>query len=92
MRRPLLLVFIFLLFLSFVYTKDKSLDNIKDKENITIEGIVKDKIEKNKYDQYKIDKYLVNDYSRKLNIKIGKIVKINGNIKTLDKINFDDFD
>ena len=39
MRRPLLLVFIFLLFLSFVYTKDKSLDNIKDKENITIEGI-----------------------------------------------------
>ena len=48
MRRPLLLVFIFLLFLSFVYTKDKSLDNIKDKENITIEGIVKDKIEKNK--------------------------------------------
>ena len=38
MRRPLLLVFIFLLFLSFVYTKDKSLDNIKDKENITIEG------------------------------------------------------
>ena len=92
MRRPLLLVFIFLLFLSFVYTKDKSLDNIKDKENITIEGIIKDKIEKNKYDQYKIDKYLVNDYSRKLNIKIGKIVKINGNIKTLDKINFDDFD
>ena len=50
MRRPLLLVFIFLLFLSFVYTKDKSLDNIKDKENITIEGIVKDKIEKNKYE------------------------------------------
>ena len=60
------------------------LDHVK--VDVHIEGIVKDKIEKNKYDQYKIDKYLVNDYSRKLNIKIGKIVKINGNIKTLDKI------
>ncbi len=92
MRRPLLVIFIFLLFLSFVYTKDKPLDNIKDKEKITIEGIVKDKVEKSKYDQYKIDKYLVNDYSRKLDIQIGEIVKINGSIKTLDKMKFDDFD
>ena len=43
MRRPLLVIFIFLLFQSFVYTKDKPLDNIKDKEKITIEGIVKNK-------------------------------------------------
>ena len=91
MRRPLLILFMLLLFISFMYTKDKPLDNIKDKEKITIEGVVKDKIEKDKYDQYKIDKYLVNDYSRKLDIKIGKIVKINGSIKTLDKMNFDDF-
>lgn len=91
MRRPLLIVFIFLLFISFIYTNNRTLDNIKDKERITIEGVVKDKIEKDKYDQYKVEKYLVNDYSRKLDIKIGKIVKINGSIKSLDKMNFDDF-
>ena len=91
MRRPLLILFIFLLFISFIYTNKKSLDEIEDKEKITIEGVVKDKIEKDKYDQYKIEKYLVNDYSKKLDIKIGKIVKINGSIKSLDKMNFDDF-
>ena len=91
MRRPLLIVFIFLLFISFIYTNNRPLDNIKDKERITIEGVVKDKIEKDKYDQYKVEKYLVNDYSRKLDIKIGKIVKINGSIKSLDKMNFDYF-
>lgn len=91
MRRPILILFIFLLFISFIYTNNKPLDNIKDKENIVIEGIVKDKIEKDKYDQYKIEKYLVNDYSRKIDIKIGKVVKINGSIKTLDKMKFDNF-
>ena len=76
MRGPLLIVFIFLLFISFIYTNNRPLDNIKDKERITIEGVVKDKIEKDKYDQYKVEKYLVNDYSRKLDIKIGKIVVV----------------
>lgn len=91
MRRPILILFIFLIFTSFIYTYNKPLDEINDKRNIVIEGIVKDKIEKDKYDQYKIEKYLVNDYSRNMNIKIGKIVRINGSIKSLDEINFDDF-
>jgi hypothetical protein len=91
MRRPLLIIFVLLLFISFIYTNNKTLDNIKNKEKITVEGVVKDKIEKEKYDQYKIGKYLVNDYSRKMDIKIGKIVKINGSIKSLDKMNFKDF-
>ncbi len=91
MRRPILILFIFLLFISFIYTNNKPLDKIRDKEKIIIEGVVKDKVEKDKYDQYKIEKYLVNDYSRKLDIKIGKIVKINGSIKSLDKMSFDDF-
>lgn len=91
MRRPILILFIFLLFISFIYTNNKPLDKIEDKEKITIEGVVRDEVEKDKYDQYKIEKYLVNDYSRKLDIKIGKIVKINGRIKSLDKMNFDDF-
>ncbi|WP_455538628.1 ComEC/Rec2 family competence protein [Terrisporobacter sp.] len=92
MRRPLLIIFIFLLFTSIIYIHNKPLDNIKDKERITIEGVVGDKIEKDKYDQYKIEKYLVNDYSKRLDIKIGKVVKINGSIKSLDKMTFDDFD
>ena len=92
MRRPLLILFIFLLFISFIYTKDKPLDNITHTKKITIKGVVNDKVEKTKYDQYKIENYLVNDYSKKLDIKIGKIVKINGSIKTLDKMSFDDFD
>lgn len=91
MRRPILILFIFLLVTSFVYTNNKPIDEIKDKENIAIEGIVKDKIEKEKYDQYKIDQYLVNDYSGKSDMKIGKIVKINGSIKSLDEMKFDDF-
>ena len=91
MRRPILILFIFLLFISFIYTNNKPLDKIEDKEKITIEGVVRDKVEKDKYDQYKIEKYLVNDYSRKLDIKIGKIVKINGRIKSKEKMNFDDF-
>ena len=91
MRRPILILFIFLIFISFIYTYNKPLDEIKNKQNIVIEGVVKDKVEKDKYDQYKIEKYLVNDYSRKMNIKIGKIVRINGSIKSLDEINFDDF-
>lgn len=91
MRRPLLILFTLLLVISFIYTNNKSLDNIKDKEKITIEGIVKDKIEKEKYDQYKIGNYLVNDYNQNLDIKTGKIVKISGSIKSLDNMNYENF-
>lgn len=91
MRRPLLILFTLLLVISFIYTNNKSLDNIKDKEKITIEGIVKDKIEKEKYDQYKIGHYLVNDYNKNLDIKTGKIVKISGSIKSLDNMNYENF-
>ena len=91
MRRPLLILFTLLLVISFIYTNNKSLDNIKDKEKITIEGIIKDKIEKEKYDQYKIGNYLVNDYNKNLDIKTGKIVKISGSIKSLDNMNYENF-
>lgn len=91
MRRPLLILFTLLLVISFIYTNNKSLDNIKDKEKITIEGIVKDKIEKENYDQYKIGHYLVNDYNKNLDIKTGKIVKISGSIKSLDNMNYENF-
>lgn len=91
MRRPLLILFLILLSVSYIFTNNKPLDKIEDKEKITIEGIVKDKIEKEKYDQYIVDNYLVNDYSRKIDIKIGKKVKINGSTKSLNDMNFENF-
>lgn len=91
MRRPLLLVFIVLLALGFLITKDSELDNINKDTEITITGVVKDKKEKDKYTQYIIDGYLVNDYKRKYKLKIGKVVSVQGKLKDLDKMQFDDF-
>ncbi|MGM9534339.1 MAG: ComEC/Rec2 family competence protein [Intestinibacter sp.] len=91
MRRPLLLVFIVLLALGFLITKDSELDNINKDTEITITGVVKDKKEKDKYIQYIIDGYLVNDYKRKYKLKIGKVVSVQGKLKDLDKMQFDDF-
>ena len=73
-------------------TLGKELDNINSDIDITISGVVKDKKEKDKYTQYIIDGYLINDYKRKYDIKIGQIVKVEGNLKDLDKLGFDDFD
>ena len=92
MRRPLLLIFIIILILGFFITLGKELDNINSDIDITISGVVKDKKEKDKYTQYIIDGYLINDYKRKYDVKIGQIVKVEGNLKDLDKLGFDDFD
>lgn len=91
MRRPLLLIFILLLILGFFITKDRELDNINEDTKTTITGVVKDKKEKSKYTQYIIDGYLVNDYKRKYELKIGKVVSVQGKLKDLDKMEFDDF-
>ena len=91
MRRPLLLIFIMILILGFFITKDRDLDNINGDTNLTISGVVKDKKQKDKYNQYIIDGCLVNDYKRKYDLKIGQIVQVNGKLKDLDKMNFEDF-
>lgn len=91
MRRPLLIMFIFILIYSFIYTKDKDLDTNYGDEQIIIEGIVKDKKEKDKYDEYTIDKFLIRDYTKNKNMTIGNIVKVNGKHKSLDDMIFDDF-
>ena len=91
MRRPLLFIFILLLILGFFITKDRELDNINEDTKTTITGVVKDKKEKSKYTQYIIDGYLVNDYKRKYELKIGKVVSVQGKLKDLDRMNFDDF-
>lgn len=92
MRRPLLLIFILLLMLGFFITEDRELDNINKDTKTTITGVVKDKKEKSKYTQYIIDGYLVNDYKRKYDLKIGKVVSVQGKLKDLDRMEFDDFD
>ena len=91
MRRPLLIIFIFILIYSFIYTKDKDLDTYYGNKQVTIKGIVKDKKEKDKYDEYIIDKFLVRDYTKNKNMIIGNIVKVNGTNKSLDDMKYDDF-
>lgn len=92
MRRPLLWIFIIVLILAFLGTKDKPLDNIYNDTNITITGVIKDKKEKDRYNQYIVDGYLISDYKREYDLKIGQIVKLDIKVKDLDKMNLDDFD
>lgn len=93
MRRPLLIMYIILLFITLIYTKVKPIDNkFSENEIVVVRGVVKDKVEKEKYDQYKLGKFLVNDYSKNKNLDVGKVVKINGNYKSLDNMKFEDFD
>ncbi|QJA07991.1 ComEC/Rec2 family competence protein [Romboutsia sp. CE17] len=92
MRRPLLIIFIVLLFIDLIHINLKSIDVSKDNEIVIVEGLVKGKVEKQKYDQYKIGKFIVNDYGKKKSLQIGQIVKIKGRYKSLDNMKFKDFD
>ena len=93
MRRPLLIMYIILLSISFIYTKNKTIDDkFCENEIVIVKGVVKDKIEKERYDQYKIGNFLVNDYSKNKNLRIGKVVKVSGKYKSLDNMKFEDFD
>lgn len=93
MRRPLLIIYIILLSISFIYTKNKIIDDkFCENEMVIVRGVVKDKIEKEKYNQYKIGSFLVNDYSKNKNLRIGKVVKVSGKYKSLDNMKFEDFD
>lgn len=93
MRRPLLIIYIILLSISFIYTKNKTIDDkFCENEMVIVRGVVKDKIEKEKYNQYKIGSFLVNDYSKNKNLRIGKVVKVSGKYKSLDNMKFEDFD
>ena len=93
MRRPLLIMYIILLSISFIYTKNKTIDDkFSENEIVIVKGVVKDKIEKEKYDQYKIGNFLVNDYSKNKDLDIGKVVKVNGKYKSLDNMKFENFD
>ena len=93
MRRPLLIMYIILLSISFIYTKNKTIDDkFSENEIVIVKGVVKDKIEKERYDQYQIGNFLVNDYSKNKDLDIGKVVKVNGKYKSLDNMKFENFD
>ncbi|RDY23988.1 ComEC/Rec2 family competence protein [Romboutsia maritimum] len=92
MRRPLLIIFVLILFVAFIKTNQEPLNNRYTDKTITIEGIVMDKIEKEKYHQYKVSKFLVNDYSKNKKIAIGKRVRVIGKLKNLEDMKFKDFD
>ena len=91
MRRPLLIIFIFILIYSFIYTKDRSFDKYHENDILSIKGVIKDKKEKEKYNEYTIDKFLVRDYNKNNNILIGDILNTKGKYKSLDNMIFDDF-
>lgn len=92
MRRPLLIVFIFIIIVSFIYTMKENVSDLYRNENIEIEGVVKNKKEKEKYDEYYIEKFIVRDYSKNKRINIGSTVKVRGKYKNLQDMKYDDFD
>lgn len=92
MRRPLLIVFILVLIVSYFITNIFYEDVYEDKSSINLIGIVKDKKTKKKYDEYIIDKFLVRDYTKRKNIMVGLKVNVSGKFNSLNSMKFDDFD
>ncbi|CEJ72598.1 competence membrane protein [[Clostridium] sordellii] len=91
MRRPLLIIFIIILFMSFFISNMEINKHSEKNQFIKIEGLVKNKVRKEKYNQYYISDYVINDYSKKINIKPGDIVEVSGKIKYYKELKFEDF-
>ncbi|TAN69907.1 ComEC/Rec2 family competence protein [Paraclostridium sordellii 8483] len=91
MRRPLLIIFIIILFMSFFITNMEINKHSEKNQFIKIEGLVKNKVRKEKYNQYYISDYVINDYSKKINIKPGDIVEVSGKFKHYKELKFEDF-
>lgn len=91
MRRPLLIIFIIILFMSFFITNMEINKHSEKNQFIKIEGLVKNKVRKEKYNQYYISDYVINDYSKKTNIKPGDIVEVSGKFKHYKELKFEDF-
>lgn len=92
MRRPLLLIFIVILLVSLFYTELSVPNKTYNDKIIATSGTVKEKREKEKYDEYKIRDFLVRDYSRRKKLTVGQILNITGKYKSLDSMNYEDFD
>ena len=64
MRRPLLIIFIVLLMISFIYTNLNTNSEYYYNEEVSIVGTVKYKKVKDKYDEYTVGNFLVRDYTK----------------------------
>ena len=91
MRRPMLFVCIFFILLSSLVTSIIGVEKTK-KENIMIEGIVKNIEQKPMYTSYTVSNILVNDYTKNNNIKIGDIIRVSGQRQDLSSLKYDEFD
>jgi competence protein ComEC len=92
MRRPLLIIFIISLVISFIYT-NKSNKNEYSYNNryVSISGTSKDIKKKERYNEYIIGDFIVRDFKNK-NIPIGYKVNIKGELQELDNLKIDEFD
>ncbi|HSQ88186.1 ComEC/Rec2 family competence protein [Romboutsia sp.] len=91
MRRPLLVIFIFIMCISFIYTNNKSLDKTYNDDTVEIISVIENKKEKQKYYEYKLGEFLVIDYTKSKNLKIGSKIKVVGKFKSIDDMNYEDF-
>lgn len=90
MRRPLFFLFILIVLISFIKTKNYDL-YVKE-QNVEISGTITLKKEKQRFDEYVINNYLVKDYSKNFDLNVGQVVKINGKLKNLKDLKYDNFD
>jgi competence protein ComEC len=92
MRRPLLIIFIISLVISFIYT-NKSNKNEYSYNNkyVSISGTSKDIKKKERYNEYIIGDFIVRDFKNK-NIPTGYKVNIKGELQELDNLKIDEFD
>ena len=89
MRRPMLILCIILIVISFVYT---SLTDINSEEGkCYIEGVVTNIEESERGIKYRINDALIMDYNMNKKYRIGDILSVDGEKKDLSDLTFDDF-
>lgn len=91
MRRPILVIFIISLIVSFIYTNIDKEDTFYENKQIEVTGIVKYKKEKVKYDEYVVGDFLVRDYTRNKNIKVGSKINLIGKWKDSNNMSNESF-
>lgn len=92
MRRPLLMIFIFILIFDLILTNLEYYNDDIKTNYIKLEGTITNKEQKERYDEYVINKYLIRDYSKQKNMEIGNKIVLIGSLKSMSDMKFDHFD
>ena len=94
MRRPLFILFLVSIIISFFIT-NLLLDKEQESYIIQGRGLVSNKINKSNCTQYRVGDYLVKDFSKKLKINPGEIINFKGKVKsykfTDEKFNYNKY-